>query len=161
MCVFRTMAISQSYQDVLGEVSRLHSAVRCQAELMRRLRERPLLRRGQSLHSARSDTYAFTRGSLVTLHIFDLSDMCILRRLKAKKTTLAGRRLSVNACSLHHRSSSCPVSPPKAQLFNGLKPIHCFILILNMYIFNINLVMKRLVNVSCTYYRLHYISHVT
>ncbi|XP_056099674.1 5-azacytidine-induced protein 2 isoform X2 [Rhinichthys klamathensis goyatoka] len=48
MTDFRTMAISQSYQDVLREVSRLHSVVRSQAELVRRLRERPVLRRAAS-----------------------------------------------------------------------------------------------------------------
>ncbi|XP_067303883.1 5-azacytidine-induced protein 2 isoform X2 [Pseudorasbora parva] len=52
MTDFRTMAIVQSYQDVLSEVSRLHSAVRSQSDLMRKLRERPvphILRRVQCL----------------------------------------------------------------------------------------------------------------
>ncbi|XP_077086085.1 5-azacytidine-induced protein 2 [Siphateles boraxobius] len=48
MTDFRTMAISQSYQAVLSEVSRLHSAVRSQSELMKKLRERPVLRRAAS-----------------------------------------------------------------------------------------------------------------
>ncbi|KAL1258533.1 hypothetical protein QQF64_009110 [Cirrhinus molitorella] len=39
----RTMAVVQSYQDVLGEVSRLQSAVRSQSELVRKMRERPAL----------------------------------------------------------------------------------------------------------------------
>lgn len=48
MTDFRTMAISQSYQDVLSEVSRLHAVVRSQSELMKKLRERPALRRAAS-----------------------------------------------------------------------------------------------------------------
>ncbi|KAK7146677.1 hypothetical protein R3I94_009496 [Phoxinus phoxinus] len=48
MTDFRTMAVSQSYQDVLSEVSRLHSVVRYQSELMKKLRERPVLRRAAS-----------------------------------------------------------------------------------------------------------------
>ncbi|XP_052003122.1 5-azacytidine-induced protein 2-like [Xyrauchen texanus] len=39
----RTLAIVQSYQDVLGEVSRLRSAIRSQSDLVRKLRERPPL----------------------------------------------------------------------------------------------------------------------
>ncbi|RXN05172.1 5-azacytidine-induced 2 [Labeo rohita] len=38
---FRTMAIVQSYRDVLSEVSRLQSTVRSQSELLRKMRERP------------------------------------------------------------------------------------------------------------------------
>lgn len=51
MTDFRTMAVVQSYHDVLSEVSRLHSAVRSQSELVRKLRERPvshMLRRAAS-----------------------------------------------------------------------------------------------------------------
>lgn len=39
----RSLAVVQSYQDILSEVCHLHSAVRSQSELMRRLKERPLL----------------------------------------------------------------------------------------------------------------------
>ncbi|RXN05177.1 5-azacytidine-induced 2 [Labeo rohita] len=47
---FRTMAIVQSYRDVLSEVSRLQSTVRSQSELLRKMRERPaplVFRRGE------------------------------------------------------------------------------------------------------------------
>ncbi|XP_043113626.1 5-azacytidine-induced protein 2 isoform X2 [Puntigrus tetrazona] len=48
----RTTAIVQSYQDVLSEVSRLQTTVRSQAELVRKMRDRPappLFRRVQCL----------------------------------------------------------------------------------------------------------------
>ncbi|KAK9961579.1 hypothetical protein ABG768_009356 [Culter alburnus] len=50
MTDFRTIAVVQSYQDVLSEVSRLQSAVRSQSDLVRKLRERPvhMLRRAAS-----------------------------------------------------------------------------------------------------------------
>ncbi|XP_016414476.1 5-azacytidine-induced protein 2-like isoform X5 [Sinocyclocheilus rhinocerous] len=38
---FRTMAIVQSYRDVLSEVSRLQSVVQSQSELVKKMRERP------------------------------------------------------------------------------------------------------------------------
>ncbi|XP_058603220.1 5-azacytidine-induced protein 2 isoform X2 [Onychostoma macrolepis] len=39
----RAMAIVQSYQDILSEVSRMQSAVRSQTELVRKMRDRPAL----------------------------------------------------------------------------------------------------------------------
>nr|XP_055067618.1 5-azacytidine-induced protein 2 [Misgurnus anguillicaudatus] len=39
----RTLAIVQSYQDLLGEVSRLHNIVRSQSDLMKKLQKRPML----------------------------------------------------------------------------------------------------------------------
>lgn len=51
ICCFRTLAIVQSYHDVLSEASRLHTVVRSQSDLMKKLRERQMLtglRRGDS-----------------------------------------------------------------------------------------------------------------
>ncbi|XP_051575361.1 5-azacytidine-induced protein 2-like isoform X2 [Myxocyprinus asiaticus] len=56
----RTLAIVQSYQDVLDEVSRLRSAIRLQSDLVKKLRERPplppALRRVQCLDDVERNT---------------------------------------------------------------------------------------------------------